>query len=179
MAREPPLIPSRSDPSIKADALAIPELGAKQVCPSCQAKFYDLNNRPAVCPKCGTAFDPEEVVRSRRVRSRAAPDYETDDGEAKVKAADAEGAEDEDEDEADETPELGGVPEIIPVEGDEDAEADPGAPNTPDTDLGVGIEEEELADDDDDAGVPFLEDEEDDDFPEDDIEPHSDDNEER
>ncbi len=157
--------------------MAIPELGAKQVCPSCQAKFYDLNNRPAVCPKCGSTFDPEEVVRSRRVRSRAAPDYETDDGDAKVKSADAEGVEDEEEDEGDETPELVGVVEIAPVEGDEDADLDPGAPNNPDPDLGVGIEEEELTDD--DADVPFLEDEEDDDFPEDDIEPHSDDNEDR
>jgi uncharacterized protein (TIGR02300 family) len=153
--------------------LANPELGAKQICPTCQAKFYDLTRRPAVCPKCGTAFDPEEVVRSRRTRSRAAPDYETDDGEAKVKEADVEGAEDEEE-EVDDTPELDAGAEIAPLEVDEDAEIDPGAPVAPDADLGVGIEEEELADEDDDAGVPFLEDEDEDDFPDDDLEPHTD-----
>ena len=154
--------------------MANPELGAKQICPHCQAKFYDLTRRPAVCPKCGTAFDPEEVVRSRRTRSRAAPDYETDDGEAKVKSADVDGAEDEEE-EVDDTPELDAGADIAPLEGDEDADEDPGAPAAPDADLGVGIEEEEdaLADD-DDADVPFLEDEDEDEFSDDDLAPPDD-----
>ncbi len=52
--------------------LANPELGTKQVCPNCQAKFYDLSKRPAHCPKCATEFDPDEAVRNRRVRARAA-----------------------------------------------------------------------------------------------------------
>jgi uncharacterized protein (TIGR02300 family) len=147
--------------------LANPELGAKQICPNCQAKFYDLTRRPAVCPKCGTAFDPEEVVRSRRVRSRAVPDYEQDDGEAKVKETDVDGVEDEDE--ADDTPELDEAAEITPLEPDEDADIDPGAPNAPDADIGVGIEEDEALADEDDADVPFLEDDEDE-FPDDDIE---------
>ena len=43
--------------------MANPELGAKQVCPNCQAKFYDLTKRPAVCPKCQTEFDPDEAVK--------------------------------------------------------------------------------------------------------------------
>ena len=34
------------------------KLGTKQVCPSCESRFYDLNKRPAVCPKCGADFDP-------------------------------------------------------------------------------------------------------------------------
>ncbi|MBC7101759.1 MAG: TIGR02300 family protein, partial [Parvibaculum sp.] len=29
-----------------------PELGTKRDCPSCGAKFYDLNKNPVVCPKC-------------------------------------------------------------------------------------------------------------------------------
>ena len=62
--------------------MANPELGQKQVCPNCQAKFYDLNRRPARCPKCDTEFDPmEEAVRSRRVRRGAgyAADEESED----------------------------------------------------------------------------------------------------
>ena len=51
--------------------MANPELGSKQVCPNCQAKFYDLTKRPAHCPKCETEFDPDEAVRNRRVRARA------------------------------------------------------------------------------------------------------------
>jgi len=45
--------------------LANPELGAKQICPTCSSKFYDLTRRPAHCPKCGSEFDPEEALRSR------------------------------------------------------------------------------------------------------------------
>ena len=75
--------------------VANPELGAKQVCPNCQAKFYDLNKRPAVCPKCHTEFDPDEAVRSRRVRGRAAaPEHEAEDedreDQVKARASDDE-----------------------------------------------------------------------------------------
>ena len=35
------------------------EWGKKVVCLNCEAKFYDLNRKPAVCPKCGTEYiDP-------------------------------------------------------------------------------------------------------------------------
>ena len=51
------------------------KLGTKQVCPSCEARFYDLNKRPCVCPKCGEEFDPEdEVIRTTitKVKAKAA-----------------------------------------------------------------------------------------------------------
>src|SRR6202046_2023838 len=67
MAREPALSP----PLARPDPLANPELGAKQICPTCSSKFYDLGRRPAHCPKCGAEFDPEEALRNRRVRPRA------------------------------------------------------------------------------------------------------------
>ena len=54
----------------KALTVANPELGAKQICPNCQAKFYDLNRRPAHCPKCDTEFEAEEAIRLRRGRGR-------------------------------------------------------------------------------------------------------------
>ena len=70
--------------------MARTDLGDKQVCPSCGAKFYDLRKRPATCPKCSTAFDPaEEGVRVKRGRSRVAahdPAYE-DDEELEAKKA--------------------------------------------------------------------------------------------
>ena len=68
--------------------MANPELGAKQICPVCASKFYDLNRRPAHCPKCGADFDPEEAFKTRvRTRSRtAATEYE-DQEEAAPKAA--------------------------------------------------------------------------------------------
>ena len=143
--------------------MANTELGAKQICPNCQSKFYDLGRRPAVCPKCGTNFDPEEAVRNRRIRARAAPaDYETDE-EKPVKAdVEVEGFEDE----ADETPELDEGAAAEPLEADDEGADAPGAPAE---DLGADFSEEgDLAEEADDA-VPFLEDE-DEDFAEDDIE---------
>ncbi|MGE0831005.1 MAG: TIGR02300 family protein, partial [Hyphomonadaceae bacterium] len=80
------------------------ELGDKQICPNCGAKFYDLRKRPAVCPKCQTAFDPsDETVKLKRVRARQ-PAYEPayDDDEP----ASAKREEDSEEDEAEEAPEI-------------------------------------------------------------------------
>ena len=33
------------------------KLGTKRECRSCDAKFYDLNKEPPVCPKCGAVYD--------------------------------------------------------------------------------------------------------------------------
>lgn len=141
--------------------MATPELGAKQICPNCQAKFYDLGRRPATCPKCGTAFDPEEAVRSRRMKARSTvPDYEADD-EKPAKAApdpDAEGFEDE----PDETPEIDEAVEADPVETDDEA-GDDATPASPADDLGVDFAEDDVeAEAEEDDSVPFLEDEDDD-----------------
>src|SRR5690606_21399141 len=80
------------------------DLGAKQSCPNCGAKFYDLNRRPAVCPKCTTAFDPsEEGVRARRGRSRvSANDSYDDDDDLDTKKKAKAGGDDDDEDDEDE-----------------------------------------------------------------------------
>lgn len=144
--------------------MANPELGAKQLCPTCSAKFYDLGRRPAVCPKCHTAFDPEEVVKVRRTRTRSTvADYEDD--EAPKPDVEKDGFEDE----VDETPEIDqGIDDV--VEGD-DEDADGAGKSAPSDDLGVDFAEDEDAASEDDADVPFLEDEDEDDaFNEDDIE---------
>jgi uncharacterized protein (TIGR02300 family) len=44
------------------------DLGTKRVCPSCNARFYDLQKRPIECPKCQFSFDPEALYKQRRVR---------------------------------------------------------------------------------------------------------------
>lgn len=51
------------------------EWGLKRVCPSCNTRYYDMKKNPPVCPTCGTIFDPENLVRSRRGRAekKAAP----------------------------------------------------------------------------------------------------------
>jgi uncharacterized protein (TIGR02300 family) len=149
----------------KVATLANPELGAKQICPNCQSKFYDLGRRPAVCPKCATQFDPEEALKSRRVRARSTqPDYEDAEETPAKPAVEPDGFEDE----ADETPEVDeGVPE--PLETDDDVDPAEGGAAPPADDLGVDFaEEEELEEE--DADVPFLEDEDEEDNFEDEIE---------
>ena len=45
-----------------------PEWGTKRTCQSCGAHFYDLRKDTITCPKCGTTYDPEAVLKSRRGR---------------------------------------------------------------------------------------------------------------
>lgn len=149
-------------PASEARSLAIPELGAKQICPNCQAKFYDLTKRPAHCPKCAHEFDPDEAVRSRRVRARATPvDHDLDDDqEAQVRGKNPD-AEDEEEEEV-VTPELDAViDEPILAVDDDDEDGEPVA--APEDEL-AGFQEDDDLDDDEDSDVPFLEDDDEDDF---------------
>ena len=40
-----------------------PEFGKKVICNNCEAKFYDLNRKPATCPHCGTEYEePSSMV---------------------------------------------------------------------------------------------------------------------
>jgi uncharacterized protein (TIGR02300 family) len=47
------------------------EWGSKRVCPNCGARYYDMHRDPITCPKCGSAFDPEALLKTRRARSVA------------------------------------------------------------------------------------------------------------
>ena len=145
--------------------MANPELGSKQLCPNCQAKFYDLTKRPAHCPKCENEFDPDEAVRNRRVRARAVtPEPEVEEERDDQVKADAETDEDEEEEEV-VTPELDAVIDDPVLAADDDDDAEP-APAVSE-DLGEFTEEEEVEDD---ADVPFLEEDEDDEFDDSEIE---------
>jgi uncharacterized protein (TIGR02300 family) len=119
--------------------LANPELGAKQICPTCSSKFYDLTRRPAHCPKCGSEFDPEEALRSRRVRPRAPlPEEEVEEVKPPEVDPDDEGFGTE----AEETPELDEGVEAEPLVVD-DEDGDDAAPAAPDEAVGVDFAEEE------------------------------------
>lgn len=143
--------------------MADPQLGTKQVCPNCQAKFYDLNRRPAHCPKCDTEFDPEEAIKLRSRRGRPGG-YPADDAEDQVEEKKVDTDEDEEEEVI--TPEIDqeGHEPILTPDDEDDAVADPSE------EAGMGStdgDDDVLADDDDDDSVPFIEDEEDDAFDED------------
>jgi uncharacterized protein (TIGR02300 family) len=148
--------------ALEVHPLANPELGAKQICPNCQAKFYDLGKRPAHCPKCHSEFDPDEAVRNRRVRARSiVPEAEAEEEREDQVKEEVDAEEDEEEEDV-VTPELDEVVDEPPLVTDEDEEAGDVAPPVSE-DLGEFTEEEEVEDD---ADVPFLEDEDEDDFDE-------------
>ena len=44
------------------------ELGVKRRCVSCSTKFYDFLKTPILCPNCGTEFDPDQLLKSRKGR---------------------------------------------------------------------------------------------------------------
>ena len=54
--------------------MAKPEWGTKRRCQSCNAAFYDMRKDPIVCPKCGTVFQPDALLKPRRrTEEKAAP----------------------------------------------------------------------------------------------------------
>jgi len=44
------------------------EWGRKRTCPSCNTKYYDLNKSPIICPSCGSEFNTDLLLRSRKGR---------------------------------------------------------------------------------------------------------------
>lgn len=53
--------------------MAKPEWGTKRICQSCSAPFYDLRRSPIVCPKCAAVFDPEAILKSRKLKGAEPP----------------------------------------------------------------------------------------------------------
>ena len=88
--------------------MAKQDLGKKRRCASCGMKFYDFNKTKIACPSCQTAFNPDQLLKSRRGRAaKAAPT-------AAVEALD----EDDilaDDDSEDETDGLGGDEALVNI----------------------------------------------------------------
>ncbi|ROP90665.1 uncharacterized protein (TIGR02300 family) [Stella humosa] len=90
--------------------MAKPEWGLKRICHSCGTRYYDMRRPSIICPKCGTEFDPEALLKSRRGRATviaggaAVADAAVPDDE--VLADDAEKG-DEEEELIEDTSELG------------------------------------------------------------------------
>ena len=49
-----------------------PARGTKRVCPSCGARFYDLNRTPITCPVCQAAYQLPAAPSRRSERAQAA-----------------------------------------------------------------------------------------------------------
>lgn len=110
--------------------MAKAEWGLKRTCQSCNAKFYDMNRSPIVCPKCGVAFDPEAMLKARRTKLVAGTKPAADEDEAALDDAEIGGDDrDKGEDEEDvieDTSELGGDSEDVDdvVDGSEEPRED-------------------------------------------------------
>ena len=98
-------------------------LGRKRRCASCGMKFYDLTKTPAICPACGTEFDPEVLLKSRR--GRAAPkvdEAKTPSKEEDVNEDDVVEKAENDEFENDDDEVLASESDLISISADDDEE---------------------------------------------------------
>lgn len=49
-------------------------LGTKRVCPKCDAKFYDLEKSPIICPKCGADYDEYSAKKPKKTKKELTED---------------------------------------------------------------------------------------------------------
>ena len=156
--------------------MAKPEWGGKRTCQSCGVKFYDFLRDPITCPACGTRFEPEAALRTRR--SRAEPRAEAAKVKAPVPAFDEE-LEDEEEAVDDEAEELDDDEELEDAdEADDDTVVEEEGPRkgrrkrrvATDEALAEGVPDAAALDVDDDDAVEADEEVEDDAVVADDIE---------
>lgn len=55
--------------------------GIKRVCLGCNARFYDFNKSPIICPSCGLEYDPDYLSKrkSRPISDKTEDDIVIDD----------------------------------------------------------------------------------------------------
>ena len=103
--------------------MAHKNLGRKRRCASCGIKFYDLTKTPAICPACGTEFDPEVLLKSRRGRAAAKVDEaKTPSKEEDVDDDDVVEKAENDEFENDDGEVLASESDLISISADDDEE---------------------------------------------------------
>jgi len=128
-------------------------LGRKQRCASCGIKFYDLKKSPAVCPSCGTEFDPETLLKSRRGRAASKEEAAKAPSKADESEADDDLIDKTDEDEFENDDEvLSSDEDLISISSDDDEdEAEASGSELIDVlDDELGVDDEPSSDEDDD-----------------------------
>ena len=105
------------------------ERGVKRICQNCGTLYYDLDNDPIICPKCGVEFDPEAILKSRRTRplvpdnkENQQSDAEETDNPGDIDEVETTIEDDEGDDVVDIIPdvEIDGEDEVVVVSDDED-----------------------------------------------------------
>ena len=121
---------------LKEEFVAKPEWGTKRQCPACGGRFYDLGKAdPVVCIKCEHAFEPEVLLKPRRVRpddkpiadiKAVSPDDIEDDLEDDPETVSLEDLDEADVDEDDDIAAVADIPDIEIDDLDLDEDGDDG-----------------------------------------------------
>ena len=100
------------------------EWGTKRTCPKCATRFYDLGkDDPVTCIACGTAWEPEPVLKSKQpmpfeavktTKEAASPNEDLADPDLDL--------EEEEEPNADDDVDLGGDDDLGVETGEKDEE---------------------------------------------------------
>jgi uncharacterized protein (TIGR02300 family) len=121
----------RAIPEAELYPVSKPEWGTKRICPSCGARYYDFGKAMGdiACPKCGTNFDPEAFLKTRRARTGAVAEKEVEpvaaeEVEAETEEAEPAEAEEEGEDVTVESEEDEEVLEDASELGEDDEDID-------------------------------------------------------
>ena len=85
--------------------------GLKRICLSCSTRFYDLNNRPIICPNCGTEYTGDVAVKGSAQQSHHRVDDEDEDEDDDTIVS-LEDLDEDDSDDSDEDPDLEALKEI-------------------------------------------------------------------
>ena len=102
-----------------------PEWGTKRTCPKCATRFYDLgNDDPVTCIECGTAWEPEPILKSKQPLPFDAPKTAVkvdDDDDLADAAEDLDIGGDDEEPSPDDEVDLGGDDDLgVETGGDEE-----------------------------------------------------------
>jgi uncharacterized protein (TIGR02300 family) len=105
------------------------ELGQKRRCFSCGMKFYDFNKSSITCPECGSEFDPENLLKSRRGKSAVKAAVVKPDAAAEDDLEDESESKDDEFDESDDVADNNNLPSdnetFIPVASEDGDETTP------------------------------------------------------
>lgn len=101
------------------------ELGQKRRCFSCGMKFYDFNKSPITCPECGSEFDPENLLKSRRGKSPVKAAVVKPDAAAEDDLEDESETKDDEFDESDDDDLPSDDETFIPAAGEDGDETTP------------------------------------------------------
>ncbi|ARS25734.1 TIGR02300 family protein [Sphingomonas sp. KC8] len=100
-----------------------PEWGTKRTCPKCGTRFYDLGKEdPVTCIECGTAWEPDPILKSKQPLPFDAPKKVADEEKVDSDLSDDDLDIDEDaEPSPDDDVDLGGDDDIgVATGGDDD-----------------------------------------------------------